>query len=128
MYDNLVLPWQVADPTTTEKGNLAEAFPESDFVRLEWDRDGILSDGDDFFLSSNSKDKGETTLNDLAGSLGTASMVTRWREANSELVDTERDCVAEMCTEIRKAMGVSTDENPRLRVGSSVALLLFKRR
>lgn len=127
MYDNLVLPWQVGGETIA-RHNLAEAFPESDFVRLEWDRDGILSDGDDFFLASNSENKGETTLNDLEGSLGTASMVTRWREANPELAGTERDCVSEMCAEIRKAIGVGTDENPRMKVGSSVALLLFKRR
>ncbi|GAM36736.1 hypothetical protein TCE0_018f06061 [Talaromyces pinophilus] len=127
MYDNLVIPWQV-DRETTTGHNLAEAFPESDFVRLEWDRDGILSDGDDFFLASNSPNKGETTLNDLEGSLGTASMVTRWRDANPELVGTESDCVKEMCAEIRKAMGVGADENPRMKVGSSVALLLFKRR
>ena len=88
----------------------------------------ILSDVVDFFLSNNSENKGETTLNNLTDSLGTASMVTRWREANPELIDTERDCVAEMCAEIRQAMGVSSDENPTLKVGGSVALLLFKRK
>ena len=128
MYDDLVLPWQVNGSKTTAKGNLAETFPESEFVRLEWDRDGILSDVVDFFLSNNSENKGETTLNNLTDSLGTASMVTRWREANPELIDTERDCVAEMCAEIRQAMGVSSDENPTLKVGGSVALLLFKRK
>lgn len=128
MYDDLVLPWQATDPTMTAKGNLGEVFPESDFVRLEWDRNGTLSDGSDFFLSSNSEKKGETTLNDLAGGLGTASMVTRWREANPELVGTDRDCVKEMCAEIRRAMGVSMDENPTLKVAGSVVLLLFKRK
>lgn len=128
MYDNLILPWQVDHETTNGEKSLVEAFPESDFVRLEWDRDGILSDGEDFFLASNSENRGETTLNDLGAGLGTASMVTRWREANPELVGTERDCVREMCAEIRRVMGVGDDKNPTLRVGSSVVLLLFKRK
>lgn len=127
MYDNLVLPWQVKEPTTAGK-SLAEAFPESDFICLEWDRDGILSDGKDFFLASDSEAKGETTLNDLGDSLGTASMVTRWREAHPDLAGTEKDCVRETCAEIKKLMGVRNDDNPRLKVGSSAVLLLFKRR
>jgi hypothetical protein len=127
MYDNLILPWQV-DQVTTEGNDLADVFPKSDFVRLEWDRDGILTDGVDFFLASSSENKGETTLNDLEASLGTASMVTRWREANADLVGTEKDCVREMCAEIRKVMGVGTEGNPTIRVESSVVLLLFKAR
>lgn len=55
-------------------------------------------------------------------------MVTRWQEANPDLVSTERDCVREMCTEIRRVMGVGADENPRLKVGNSLVLIIFKRK
>ncbi|EED17405.1 conserved hypothetical protein [Talaromyces stipitatus ATCC 10500] len=121
MYTDLTLPWQV-------NKSLAESFPESAFVRLEWDKDGVLSDGNEFFSTTHEGKKGETTLNDLAASLGTASMVTRWRKANPDLVGTERDCVRKMCAEVKRAIGVSADENPTLKVGTSVVLLLFKRK
>ncbi|KAE8391195.1 S-adenosyl-L-methionine-dependent methyltransferase [Aspergillus alliaceus] len=64
----LPLPWSV-DPAVT-------VFPASDFVRVESERDGIPSDGKSFFIGK------DTTVDELEQSLGTASMVTRWREAN----------------------------------------------
>ncbi|KAF5862067.1 hypothetical protein ETB97_012214 [Aspergillus alliaceus] len=64
----LPLPWSV-DPAVT-------AFPASDFVRVESERDGIPSDGKIFFIGK------DTTVDELEQRLGTASMVTRWREAN----------------------------------------------
>ncbi|KAL3705828.1 hypothetical protein TMatcc_006837 [Talaromyces marneffei ATCC 18224] len=57
-YDNLILPWQVND--LIARYILAESFPEKDFVRLEWDRDGILTNGEDFFLASKDENNGET--------------------------------------------------------------------
>ncbi|KAB8231619.1 class I SAM-dependent methyltransferase [Aspergillus alliaceus] len=68
LYDDLPLPWSV-DPAVT-------AFPGSDFVRVESERDGIPSDGESFFIGK------DTTVDELEQNLGTASMVTRWREAN----------------------------------------------
>ncbi|OKL60834.1 hypothetical protein UA08_03753 [Talaromyces atroroseus] len=121
MYDNLVLPWHLAD----DGNSLASAFPESDFVRQEWDRNGILSNGQEFFLADKDDSKGETTLDSLEASLGTASMVTRWREAHTDLAGTDKDCVKEMADEIRIAIG---EQNPRFKVGNSVTLLLFKRK
>lgn len=129
MYDNLILPWQIDNHDGNQSGHAASlAFPESDFVRHEWDRDGVLSNGQDFFLADgapNGDESGATTLDDLEDRLGTASMVTRWREAHPDLAGTERDCVKEMGAEIRRAMG---DENPKFKTGSAVVLLLFKRR
>lgn len=121
MYANLILPWQV-------NHSLAEIFPGSEFVRLEWDKDGVLSNGQEFFSAAHEENKGQTTLNDLEVSLGTASMVTRWRDAHPDLVGTDKDCVRETCTVIRRAMGLRAYENPKLKIGSSVALLLFKKR
>ncbi|KAJ5113057.1 S-adenosyl-L-methionine-dependent methyltransferase [Penicillium angulare] len=115
-YDNLLLPWNVSNES------IANVFPESQFVRMEWDRDGILTDGENFFEGSD-----ETTVNKLSASLQTASMVTRWREAHPDLVGTEEDCVAKAMAEVRQALGVKEDENPSFKVGNGTALLLFKR-
>ncbi|KAH8701651.1 S-adenosyl-L-methionine-dependent methyltransferase [Talaromyces proteolyticus] len=124
MYDNLILPWQTGDSA------LSAAFPESDFVRREWDRDGILSDGKEFFGKSTADDPdaGKTMLSSLEKGLDTASMVTRWREAHPELVGTERDCVRETMEEVRRVMGVAKEEDVAIKVGGGTVLLLFKRR
>lgn len=113
LYDNLPLPWTV-DP-------LVSAFPRADFVRIEWDRDGILTNEKDFLAG----DK-ETTLQGLEKSLGTASMVTRWREANPDLANTDKDCVKVAMRQVREALGIHADN--KLKMGSSTTLLLFKRR
>lgn len=97
--------------------SLAEIFPESEFVRLGWDKDGVLSNGQDFFSAAHHEEnKGQTTLNDLEVSLGTASMVTRWRDTHPDLVGTDKDCVRETCTAIRRAMGLRTNENLKLKI------------
>lgn len=89
---------------------------------MEWDRDGILTHGENFFDGSD-----ETTVNKLSDSLQTASMVTRWREAHPHLVDTDQDCVAVAMAEVRKALGIRQNEDRTLKVGSATVLLLFKR-
>jgi hypothetical protein len=118
LYQDLVLPWDVQPPIS--------AFAQSDFVRHEWDRDGVLTNGEDFFMGST-----EYTIEELKKALGTASMVTRWREAHPELVDTERDCVRSTMNEIERVLGeeIGTEEAAKLkiRVGSATVLLLFKR-
>lgn len=115
-YDKLPLPWNISNKT------VANVFPKSNFVRMEWDRDGVLTDGEHFFGGSN-----ETTVNRLSTSLQTASMVTRWRQAHPHLVDTEKDCIAQAMMEVRQALGANEDEDPSLKVGSATVLLLFKR-
>jgi SAM-dependent methyltransferase len=119
LYADLPLPWDVNPPIE------AFAKAKSQFVRREWDRDGILSNGKDFFLGAN-----ETTLERLGNSLGTASMVTRWREAHPELVGTDQDCVKSTMDEIARVLGEdeSVDlKSLKIRTGSAVVLLLFKR-
>ncbi|XRM46698.1 hypothetical protein ABZX51_009727 [Aspergillus tubingensis] len=113
LYDNLVLPWHLNPPVT--------AFPMSECRRLEWDRNGILSDGKDFLVRSK-----ETSLQGLWNSLGTASMVTRWRAAHPEKAGTEMDCVSVTLAEIKKALGNSWCGE--LKLGHSTVILLFKRR
>ena len=112
LYDNLVLPWHLDPPIT--------AFPMSECRRLEWDRDGILSDGKDFFVRAK-----ETSLQGLESSLGTASMVTRWRAAHPEEAGTEMDCVNVSLAQVKNALGDTCGE---LKLGHSSVVLLFKRR
>jgi hypothetical protein len=94
---------------------------------MEWDRDGVLSDGKEFFGGESKR----ITLADLAKSLDTASMVTRWREEHPELVGTDKDCVRETMDEVRRSLGESGEignEDVSIKVGSGTVLLLFKRR
>jgi hypothetical protein len=109
MYDNLELPW-AADPAQT-------AFPRDRFQRFDWDRDGVLSDGKDFFGGT-----WEFPLKAYEQSLGTVSSVTRWREAHPELVGTDRDCVAEVVGQMRQVLGEG-----QMRGGCATVLLMFKR-
>ncbi|PYH51468.1 methyltransferase tpcM [Aspergillus niger CBS 101883] len=113
LYDNLVLPWHLDPPVT--------AFPMSEYRRLEWDRGGILSDGKDFFIRAK-----ESSLEGLGASLGTASMVTRWRAAHPEEAGTAKDCVNLTLAEIKKALG--DNWCGELKLGHSTVILLFKRR
>ncbi|MCJ1281929.1 hypothetical protein MMC26_001252 [Xylographa opegraphella] len=109
-YDALPLPWSSSPPE--------DSFPASLFVRKTWDRDGVLSNGEDFFGGSE-----EISTEDLERQLGTASMVTRWRAAHPELGGTARDCVKECVGRIKDVVG-----EERFRVGGGTALLLFRKR
>jgi hypothetical protein len=62
-------------------------------------------------------------VGDMEKALATASMVTRWREANPDLVGTEKDCVRQYITELQAALG-GKDE---CFGGSATAILLFKK-
>lgn len=110
MYDNLPLPWDTVPSVT--------AFPPSGFLRHEWDRDGILSNGNTFFGQNE-----ETSLDALERGLSTSSMVTRWREANRDLAETEKDCVRETINELKKAL----NGRETFIEGSGTVLLLFKK-
>ena len=112
MYDNLTMPW---DPRTN-------AFPSHRFVRYEWNRNGNLED-EDLHLFGGGK---EVMLKELGEILGTASMVTRWREANAELVGTDNDCASLTMREIAKVMDAGSDlEAIKIKAGSSITLLMF---
>ncbi len=111
MYDDLLLPWTVPIPI--------EAFPKSEFVKHDYDRDGILSNGVCFFSGDSTE-----TLEDAEKGMGTASMVTRWRAAHPELVGTEKDVVRAYVNELREAL---PKDHQKLTTGTATAILLFKR-
>ena len=90
MYENLPLPWELRPRN--------EGFSPKDFVRITWDRDGVLNQGTEFVDGND-----EVTLEDLERQLGTASMVTRWRSANPDLTG-EDDCVAVTIRDLSKAL------------------------
>lgn len=115
LYDNLILPWH------TEEDKSSGTFPNADFVRLEWNRDGVPSNDGAFFSGSVEK-----TVDDIASGLETASMVTRWRE--DHYGSPKIDCIKDFTFDVKRALGVSYEENPSITVGSSTVLLLFKRR
>lgn len=108
-YDHLLLPWNCSPPV--------DAFLESGFTRLEWDRDGKLSDPEHFFLGDEA-----VTLKRAQKQLSTSSMVTRWREAHPQLAGTEQDIVVKAMSEMREVLG-----GEELVAGASCALLLFKK-
>ncbi|KAH9218970.1 S-adenosyl-L-methionine-dependent methyltransferase [Leptodontidium sp. 2 PMI_412] len=110
MYDDLPLPWDVSPPVT--------AFPQSEYIKHEYDRDGVLSNGVSFFNGSKIY-----TLADIENGGGTASMVTRWRAANPELVGTDKDVMAVFAREIGKALG----GQDWVESGGGTAILLFKK-
>lgn len=60
-------------------------FPKSKYVKREWDREGVLSNGKTFFGGGE-----ERSLGEVGKGLSTASMVTRWREGNPDLVEKTR--------------------------------------
>jgi hypothetical protein len=111
MYDDLPLPWNVSP--------LVSDFPESKFVKLDYDREGVLSNGVSFFNNDEKE-----SLDDIENGLGTASMVTRWRAANPDLVGTDKDVVKVFARELREALGGKQDWVVR---GSGTAILLFKK-
>lgn len=118
MYTDLSMPWSARPPI--------DAFPQSLFIRYEWNRNGKLEPGSqDFFGGS-----ATLTLEKLAGSLGTASMVTRWRQHHPTLSNTDDDCVTMTMKAVAKAMGAQSQDlgATEIKVGSATTLLLFTRK
>lgn len=109
MYANLPLPWTLS-PTH------ALPFSPASFSRIEWDKDGVPSAADGEFLGGSD----EQTLERIEKGLNTASMVTRWREANA---GKEEDCVAVLIRELRNALG----GKETLDTGAGTVLLLVKK-
>jgi trans-aconitate 3-methyltransferase len=117
MYDNLAMPWDVKPPVIV--------FPREGFTRYEWNRNGALEEGEVDFFGGNE----EVTLDELRDSLGTASMVTRWREVNGHIANTEQDCVEVTMRAVAQALGLSKSDIGRqtLKIGSATTLLMLIR-
>lgn len=110
MYDNLELPWTVQDPVSD--------FCPAAFLRHDWNRDGVVAENEVFFSGRSQ------SLQEFAAGLSTASMVTRWRQANPQDAHTDRDCVNRTMARLTRALG----DQDLLSTGSGTALLLFKKR
>lgn len=111
MYRGIGLPWTVEPPVSE--------ISKKEFVRKEWNVNGQVGKGEKFFRGNE-----RVTLEQFARGCGTASMVTRWREANPSLVGTEEDVVNVATRKIREAMG----GQEWFEGGSETALLMFKKR
>ncbi|KAG9237590.1 S-adenosyl-L-methionine-dependent methyltransferase [Amylocarpus encephaloides] len=109
-YENLPLPWQASPPVLS--------LPEANFVKHDFDRGGVLSNGKTFFGGSR-----RLTLEQIEKAIGTASPVTRWREANPDLAGTEKDCVKTLVADLREALNGKEE----LIEGPATTILLFKR-
>jgi hypothetical protein len=115
MYDELTMPWDLSPPVV--------AFSPEQHERREWNRNGVLSEGEaDFFGGSE-----VSTLKELGESLGTSSMVTRWRDANPTLVGTEDDCVEVTMKRIALALGADDSKMAKLKTGGATSVLAFRR-
>ena len=116
MYANLVLPWASEETSAL--------FDRGTFLRKTWDDNGELTDGHEFFSGSS-----ETSLAVMRQGLGTASMVTRWREAHPEMAGTDRDCVHVAMDKVRRALGAESSQESEimLKMGMGTALLFVTR-
>jgi hypothetical protein len=91
LYINLPLPWTIPQPVPE--------FDEASFVRKEWCTGDNPEDGDQFFGH-----QPPGNLDTLEKIMGTASPVTRWREANPDAVGTEQDVVRKIIREIERLL------------------------
>jgi len=111
-YRNLGLPWTV-EPKVP-------GFDEASFIRKDWDaRD------EDFYAVG----QPEVGLDAFERMLGTGSPITRWRQANPELVGTEKDIVRIFRREIERLLreaGVKEGEE-KVRGATTGFLLMIKR-
>ncbi|KAF7298237.1 Methyltransf-25 domain-containing protein [Mycena chlorophos] len=102
-YETLEMPW-----------DLGVGFKEDAFVRKDWDRDGIPSNGIKFISES------ETTLDQLEKGFGSASAVVRWRAAPEN--EGKPDVVSSTFEQLRAVLG----DNAVIPAAPSVSLLLFR--
>jgi trans-aconitate 3-methyltransferase len=85
-YKDLGMPWEILTDKSLNLDDESKAalqcFPESESKRHEFNRDGYVAPNQQFF-------SGERRANfeQIKLVLGTASPVTRWREANKEQVE-----------------------------------------
>ena len=114
-YKTLPLPWSIAPPSSD--------FFEADFMRHDWDLDGVpsappLPDGTPGpFIGEENEDD----LDTLRHALGSASMVVRWRAANPDKAHTDQDCVNLTIARLREVVGGN-----KIATAGSYSLLLFR--
>ena len=112
LYDDLVLPWKMTPPP--------EEFVEADYVRHEWNRDGVVAPGEHYF---NTEPPYTTSLETLESTLETADSTQNWRDDNPELAGTDEDCVKVTMRKLHVALGGRKE----FELGGGTVLLLFRR-
>jgi SAM-dependent methyltransferase len=116
LYADLLLPW-TASPSIPD-------FDEVTFFRKEWGPDA--NDSDEFWLGNAVM----YDMNMIEKIMGTTSPVQRWREANKELVGTERDVTRLMRRAIERLLQEAGVEEGKEFVKSSIkgVLLMVKKK
>ncbi|KAF2191227.1 methyltransferase domain-containing protein [Zopfia rhizophila CBS 207.26] len=118
LYADLPLPWTLEQQVPE--------FDESTFFRKEWNKGGLANAADDgYSLAQQTMD-----LDTLEKVLGTASPVTRWREAHPDAVGTERDVVRMVRREIERLLCEAGVEKGKEEVtgGVGAVLLMVRKR
>ncbi|GKT64684.1 methyltransferase domain-containing protein [Colletotrichum tofieldiae] len=117
LYATLPLPWTLEKPVTE--------FDESTFFRRDWNKDGVLTPGDEYFLAQQ-----VFGLNDIEKFLETVSPVARWREAHPDAIGTERDVVKMLRKEIETLLSEAGVEKGKEAIITCVAgaLLMVKKK
>ncbi|KAK4236840.1 hypothetical protein C8A03DRAFT_16548 [Achaetomium macrosporum] len=119
LYADLQLPWMLERPVPD--------FERGSFVRKVWDN---TEEGSEFIKEFCTDQRG-AAVDVLVKVLATTSPYIRWREANGDVVDTEKDPLQVMRREIECALeeegGVSADKR-MVKGGVAGVLLMVKRR
>lgn len=129
LYANLPLPWTVTgEEAQTFKDELS-VFDESKFVRIEFNKDGHLEPGEHYLRGR------KDTFLELKKGFSTASMVTRWRDANKEALEKGEveDCIDYMTRKVRETIdeGLPQEEKGKrdwMDGGSAIVVLGFRKR
>ncbi|KAJ9608196.1 hypothetical protein H2200_007184 [Cladophialophora chaetospira] len=130
LYVDLGMPWECVDRLSEDESELKpllDEFDEKNFVRLEFNKGSNVAPGESFFTG-----REMTTLLQMKGVLDTVSSVTRWREANKEMV--EKGEIEDIMDAMVKRAREILDEVPEGRgrdwvdVGSALVVLVVKKR
>lgn len=109
-YHGLPLPWTLDPPV--------ESLDSSSFFRKDWQV------GENFFVGET-----EVDLDTFEKMMSTGSPITRWRQANPDLVGTERDCLRELRRGIEKLLheaGVEVGKETVKGTAAGVLLMVKK--
>ncbi|KAI3401502.1 hypothetical protein diail_10936 [Diaporthe ilicicola] len=115
LYTTIGLPWTVS-PAAPE-------FDESSLFRKEW---GVEGNDESYY----EKKQIVADLDTMEKMLGTASPVTRWRQAHPELAGTEDDVVRRIRREVERLLHEAGVEKGKelIRGGEAGVLLMVKKR
>lgn len=118
LYVDLPLPWTIEVPV--------EEFEKESFVRKEWNINRAKGTERESLHGTEMS----VTPEQLEAVLGTASPVTRWREAHPDKAGTEEDILRKLRRRIESLLhqaGVKPDEE-RVTGGVSMVLLMIKKK